>query len=54
VMPPADMFWGDRFGKVSDHWGNDWGLAQHVKDMTPDEMKKAEQAFIAEMAQQKK
>jgi PhnB protein len=38
TMPPADMFWGDRFSKVVDKW-----------DMTPDEMKKAEQAFVASM-----
>src|SRR5271165_2618809 len=36
-MPPADMFWGDRMGMVSDPWGNEWTLAQRVKDMTPDE-----------------
>jgi uncharacterized glyoxalase superfamily protein PhnB len=49
VMPPTDMFWGDRFARVTDRWGNDWGLAAHTQDMTPDEMKKAEQAAIAAM-----
>src|ERR1700730_5804821 len=24
VMPPADMFWGDRMGQVTDPWGNTW------------------------------
>src|SRR5262249_37292873 len=37
-MPPMDMFWGDRMCSVSDPFGNTWNLAQHVKDMTPDEM----------------
>ena len=46
---PTDMFWGDRFARVTDRWGNDWGLAAHTQDMTPDEMKKAEQAAIAAM-----
>jgi PhnB protein len=48
-MPLADMFWGDRLGGVVDKWGNEWTIAQHVKDMTPDEMKKAQEAFIASM-----
>ena len=46
-MPLADMFWGDRIGCVVDKWGNEWNLAQHVKDMTPDDMKKAQDAFVA-------
>ena len=50
AMPPADMFWGDRMSKVTDKWGNDWAIATHVKDMTPQEMEKAAKAFIAEMS----
>jgi PhnB protein len=48
-MPLADMFWGDRIGSVVDKWGNEWTLAQHTKDLTPDEMKKAQDAFVAGM-----
>jgi uncharacterized glyoxalase superfamily protein PhnB len=48
-MPLADMFWGDRLGCVVDKWGNEWSIAQHMKDLTPDEMKKAEDAFVAQM-----
>jgi len=54
VMPLADMFWGDRFGKVADRWGIEWSLAQHTKDLTPEEMKKAQAAFTAQMAAGKK
>src|ERR1700722_15526947 len=53
-MPLSDMFWGDRMGTVVDKWGNEWTLAQHIKDMTPDEMKKAQDAFVASMANAKK
>lgn len=49
LMPLADMFWGDRFGKVTDRWGNEWSLAQHIKDMTPAEMKKAQDEAMAKM-----
>jgi len=54
AMPPQDMFWGDRMGTVVDKWGNTWNLATHVKDLTPDQMKKAQDAAVAEMAKQKK
>lgn len=50
-MPPADMFWGDRMGVVTDPFGQRWTFATHVKDMTPEAMKAAEAAFVA--AQQK-
>ena len=54
TMPPADMFWGDRMGVVTDRWGNQWTLAQHVKDLTPAEMKKAQDEFVAQQAKQKR
>jgi PhnB protein len=53
AMPVSDMFWGDRYGKVTDKWGNEWGLSSRTKDMTPDEMKTAEKAFIASMEKNK-
>ena len=49
AMPLADMFWGDRMGTVTDPWGNKWSLAQRVKTMTQEEMKKAGEAFAAQM-----
>jgi PhnB protein len=51
-MPLADMFWGDRMGIVADQWGNEWALAQHVKDLTPAEMQAAQGKMIAEMKNQ--
>jgi PhnB protein len=53
TMPLADMFWGDRMGKVEDKWGNDWSLAQHIKDLTPQEMRAAQNAFIEQMSKKK-
>ena len=38
--PPSDMFWGDRYGKLTDPFGHSWGIATHVEDVTPEEMKK--------------
>jgi uncharacterized glyoxalase superfamily protein PhnB len=48
-MPLGDMFWGDRVGTVTDRWDNQWTLAQHVKDMTPAEMQKAQDDFVKSM-----
>jgi PhnB protein len=48
-MPPADMFWGDRYGKVTDPFGHSWGLATHVKDVTPEEMKKGADEMFSKM-----
>lgn len=41
VAPLTDMFWGDRYGRVTDPFGHEWSLAQHVKDVSPEEMAKA-------------
>jgi PhnB protein len=48
-MPPADMFWGDRYGHLVDPFGHRWALATHVKDVTQQEMKEAMEAACAKM-----
>jgi uncharacterized glyoxalase superfamily protein PhnB len=40
VREPKDQFYGDRSAGVRDPFGNDWGIATHVEDVSPDEMKK--------------
>jgi PhnB protein len=39
-MPPTDMFWGDRYGKLVDPFGHHWSLATHKEDVAPEEMAK--------------
>src|SRR5262245_34330183 len=39
TLPPADMFWGDRYGKLVDPFGHHWSLATHIEDPTPEQMK---------------
>ena len=46
-MPPTDMFWGDRFGRVVDAQGNGWAIATHVEDVPPKDMKKRAAAAFA-------
>jgi uncharacterized glyoxalase superfamily protein PhnB len=47
VMPPADMFWGDRYGMVLDPFGHRWALATHKADLTPKQMTKAMNEWMA-------
>jgi PhnB protein len=39
-MPPQNMFWGDRYGKVTDPFGHEWALATKVEDVPPDELER--------------
>jgi PhnB protein len=48
VMPLADMFWGDRAGCVDDPFGHHWWLAQHVADLTPEEIKRGQEEFFSQ------
>ena len=43
TMPAQDMFWGDRYGIISDPFGHSWSIATHKSDPTPEEMYKAMQ-----------
>jgi uncharacterized glyoxalase superfamily protein PhnB len=37
-MAMADMFWGDRYGVITDPFGHHWSIATHVRDMSPEEI----------------
>jgi len=51
-MPLQDMFWGDRYGKLTDPYGQQWGIATHIEDVAPEEMKRRQDAFFAKAAGQ--
>jgi PhnB protein len=48
-MPLADMFWGDRYGQVTDPYGHSWSLATHKEDVPPEELQQRFQTAMAEM-----
>ncbi len=48
-MPVADMFWGDRFGQVTDPFGHSWSLATHKEDVPFEELRKRHETAMAEM-----
>ena len=43
-----DTFWGDRYGKLADPFGFEWGLATHVEDVSDEEMGKRAQDFFSQ------
>ena len=47
-MPVSDMFWGDRYGSVTDPFGHEWQLATHIEDLTPEEMGKRATAAMGQ------
>jgi len=49
-MPPQDMFWGDRYARVIDPFGQPWSIGTHKEDVTPQEMQKRADEFIKQMA----
>ena len=49
TMPVEDMFWGDRFGTVTDPYGHQWSIATHTKDLSPEEIEEGGKAAMAEM-----
>ena len=40
LREPADQRYGDRAGGVQDAFGNQWWLATHVEDVSPEEMQR--------------
>jgi PhnB protein len=46
----SDQFWGDRTGSVIDPHGYLWTIATHKEDLTPDEMKQRQDAFMKQFA----
>lgn len=38
TMPVSDMFWGDRYGRLTDPYGHSWSIATRVANPTEDEM----------------
>jgi uncharacterized glyoxalase superfamily protein PhnB len=38
IMPVADMFWGDRYGRLDDPFGHHWSVATHIRDVSAEDM----------------
>ena len=47
TMPVTDQFWGDRYGQVTDPFGQRWSLATRVEQLTSEEVEARAKAFFA-------
>jgi uncharacterized glyoxalase superfamily protein PhnB len=47
TMPIGDMFWGDRFGAVTDPYGHNWSIATRKRIVSMDEAMQAMQEMGA-------
>ena len=45
-MPPADMFWGDRYSQVVDPYGHAWAIATHKEDVSPAELEERQKKLF--------
>jgi PhnB protein len=45
TMPLADMFWGDRYGKIRDPFGHEWSLATRKQAMTFEEQRQGAESW---------
>jgi hypothetical protein len=50
LKPVRDQFYGDRSGYLRDPFGHLWSIATHKKDLSPDELRNAGEAFFEEMS----
>ena len=51
LMAPTDMFWGERFARVRDPFGHEWGVTTKIREMTPDEIQTAAAKMFEEMSE---
>ena len=54
TMPVADMFWGDRYGKLIDPFGHSWSIGTHKEDVSAEEAERRGKEMFAQMSAQKK
>jgi PhnB protein len=55
ILAPVDnMFWGDRFARVTDPQGNIWELASRMEKVSPSELQKRTKLAIKQMVKAKK
>jgi PhnB protein len=50
TMPLENQFWGDRYGKFTDPFGHQWGVATHVEEVSPEEMKRRSAEAVSKMS----
>ena len=49
-----EMFWGDRFGQLTDPFGHRWAVATHIEDLTDEQIKQRSELLAAAAKKKKK
>jgi PhnB protein len=52
VMPPTDMFWGDRYSMVEDPFGYRWAMATTKQSLSVDQIKENAKKAMPDYAQE--
>lgn len=47
IVPLADTYWGERFGRFVDPFGHIWSVAQRLEVLTPSQIADRAEAFFA-------
>jgi uncharacterized glyoxalase superfamily protein PhnB len=50
VMPVQEMFWGARYGVITDPFGHSWSIATQVKQLSQEEIRKNMEAQFCQEA----
>jgi uncharacterized glyoxalase superfamily protein PhnB len=50
IVPVMDAFWGDRYCKIKDPFGHQWGIATRKEELTLQEMAVRQKEWMARMA----
>jgi PhnB protein len=45
-QPLQDVFWGERYGQITDPFGHRWGFAQHLREVPRQEIEQAAAAMF--------
>jgi PhnB protein len=53
LLPPTDMFFGDRYSWLGDPWGHVWALATVKETLTDDEIQRRAEEFMLSMMKNK-
>lgn len=50
LMPLQNMFWGARYGQLTDPFGQKWSIAKQLEQLSTEEMQKRGDEFMKQMA----
>ncbi len=53
LLPPTDMFFGDRYSWVGDPWGHVWALATVKETLSDEEIQRRAEDFMLAMSKDK-